>query len=124
MDEEQATQEELKLYATELKFLLSQNAPKRDDDAYPHTIKSKGVIISPFPGNLKQNGTQWVETSDGDLKANYDFDKNVISAGDFFYIETKAVEPVGKEAYGKYDNYSVYYFDIDTNVLYYFHSNI
>lgn len=65
MDEEQATQEELKLYATELKFLLSQNAPKRDDDAYPHTIKSKGVIISPFPGNLKQNGTQWVETSDG-----------------------------------------------------------
>ena len=65
MDEEQATQEELKVLATELKFLLSENAPKRDDDAYPHTIKNKGVIISPFPGNLQRNGTQWVETSDG-----------------------------------------------------------
>jgi hypothetical protein len=70
------------------------------------------------------NFEQWVETSGGDLKENYDFDKNIISDGDFFYIETKAVEPVGKEAYGKYDNYSVYYFDIDTNVLYYFHNNI
>ena len=65
MNEEEATQKALTVYATELKALLSENAPKRKEPAYPHVIKSKGVIISPFPGNLKQNGTQWVETSDG-----------------------------------------------------------
>ena len=56
--------EELHEYATDLKFLLSQNAPKRDDNSYSHVIKHKGVIVSPFPGNLKQNGTQLVEQSD------------------------------------------------------------
>lgn len=67
---------------------------------------------------------EWVEVCGGELKENYDFDKTVVTEGDFFYIETKDGEPVGQGTYGKFDNYSVYYFDVDTQILYYFHNNI
>lgn len=65
MNEEEKYQAQLVALATEFKFLLFQNAPKRDDDAYPHTIKRNGIIISPFPRNLKQNGTQLIDNSEG-----------------------------------------------------------
>ncbi len=66
----------------------------------------------------------WVEACGGELKENYDFDKSIVSEGDFFYIETKDGEPIGQGTYGKFDNYSVYYFDVDAQILYYFHNNI
>lgn len=71
-----------------------------------------------------ENFEGWVEKADGELKENYDFDKTIVSEGDFFYIETKAGKPIGQGTYGKFDSYTVYYFDIDTQILYYFHSNI
>ena len=73
-----------------------------------------------------KNFEEWVELADDELKENYDFDKTLVSEGDFFYIETKAGEPIGidQETYGKFDDYTVYYFDIDTQTLYYFHNNI
>lgn len=70
------------------------------------------------------NFERWVNTIGEELKANYDFDKTIVSAGDFFYIETKYGEPIGQGTYGKFDSYTVYYFDIDTQTLYYFHNNI
>lgn len=57
--------EELHKYATDLVRILKRNSPKRDDDSYPHAIKRKGVVISPFPGNLKKNGNQIVSSGDG-----------------------------------------------------------
>ena len=57
--------EVLHQYATDLVRILRKNSPKRDDDSYPHVIRRKGVIISPFPGNLKQNGNQIVSTANG-----------------------------------------------------------
>ena len=41
------------------------------------------------------NFEDWVETIGEELKDNYDFDKNIVSEGDFFYIKTKAGEPIG-----------------------------
>ena len=68
---------------------------------------------------------KWVEsTSSIELKENYDFDKNIVSKGDFFYIETKEGESIGQGIYDKYDNYDVYYFDVENSILYYFHNNI
>ena len=67
---------------------------------------------------------RWVEACGGKLKENYDFDKTIVSEGDFFYIETKDGEPIGQGTYGKFDNYTVYYFDIETQIMYYFHNNI
>lgn len=66
----------------------------------------------------------WVEACGGELKEKYDFDKTIITDGDFFYIDTKKGEPIGQGTYGKFDNYSVYYFDVDAQILYYFHNNI
>ena len=66
----------------------------------------------------------WVDVCGGELKENYDFDKSVINDGDFFYVKTKYEEPIGQSTYGKFDNYSVYYFDFETQILYYFHNNI
>lgn len=63
------------------------------------------------------NFEEWVQITGGKLQANYDFDKSVVSQGDFFYIKTK-------DTYGKYDDYTVYYFDVDVLTLYYFHNNI
>lgn len=70
------------------------------------------------------NFEEWVETIGGELKENYDFDRSIVTEGDFFYIKTKDGEPIGRGIYGKFDNYSVYYFDIDAQILYYFHNNI
>lgn len=70
------------------------------------------------------NFENWVEVIGDELKENYDFDKTVVSVGDYFYIRTKAGEPIGQGTYGKFSNYTVYYFDVDTKILYYFHNNI
>ena len=66
----------------------------------------------------------WVEACGGELKENYDFDKSIVSEGDFFYIETKEGESIGQRTYRKFENYDVYYFDVDAQILYYFHNNI
>ncbi len=66
----------------------------------------------------------WVEACGGELEENYDFDKTIVTEGVFFYIESKDGEPIGQGTYGKFDNYSVYYFDVDTQILYFFHNNI
>ena len=57
--------EELREYADVLVERLKANSPKRRDDSYPHVIKRKGVIISPFPGNLQKNGNQIVSSGSG-----------------------------------------------------------
>lgn len=62
MDEETYFEGELHEYVTDFVRIIKKNSPKRDDDTYPHEIKRKGKVISPFPGNLKQNGNQIIET--------------------------------------------------------------
>ena len=59
-----------------------------------------------------------------DHLAAYDFDKSCVTPGDLFFIKSLEGEPIGDSEYGKYDNYSVYLFDTETNTLYYIHANI
>lgn len=47
---------ELNDYSEQFVRIISKNSPERDIDAYPHAIKWHGVIVSPYPGNLKNNG--------------------------------------------------------------------
>lgn len=54
----------------------------------------------------------------------YSFDSTSVSEGDYYHIETKEGEPIGQGKYSKFDNYSVYFFDVETNTLYYIHNNI
>ena len=51
----------------------------------------------------------------------YDFDVNIISDGDYFIIKTKNQDD---SWYDLYDNYSVYFFDFESHILYYIHFNI
>ena len=54
----------------------------------------------------------------------YSFDPACISAGDYCLVKTLEGQPVAGGAYGKYDNYTVYFYDTETDTLYYIHSNI
>ena len=54
----------------------------------------------------------------------YDFDKSMINYGAYVKIVTKEGKSIGNSTYGKYDNYSIYFFDIETLTLYYIHTNI
>ena len=42
----------------------------------------------------------------------YDFDYSKISVGDYYYLDG-----------GSYDNYTIYFFDVESNILYYAHIN-
>ena len=52
----------------------------------------------------------------------YDFNDACITAGDYVCIKTMEGQH-DNLYYGKYDAYTVYFFDVDTCVLYYIHNN-
>lgn len=54
---------------------------------------------------------------DNELVLNYVFDRSIIDTEDYFYIYEG-------ENYPKYGCYDVWFFDSQSNVLYYFHNNI
>lgn len=54
----------------------------------------------------------------------YDFDTKYITKGDYVAIKTKENEKIGNSYYEKYDNYTIYLYDIETHTLYYIHNNI
>lgn len=53
----------------------------------------------------------------GELVLNYAFDPSIIDTGDFFYIYEK-------EGYPPFGLYDLWFFDTQSNTLYYFHNNI
>lgn len=53
------------------------------------------------------------------LSESYDFEKSIVSEGDYFFISNHYEEP--ERAFW---NYNLYYFDVDASILYYFHTNI
>ncbi len=70
---------------------------------------------------------EWIETmgkSDPsrEIVVNYDFDREIINTGDYFYIESE--ESTWPDGYTMLVNYDVYLFDTETQVLYFFHNNI
>ena len=70
--------------------------------------------FSDFEGFMKAEGRS----------EEYGFDLSCISAGDYCCIETKEGKPIGGAVYGKYDHYTVYFFDTETCTLYYIHNSI
>ena len=69
-----------------------------------------------------ENFQTWMETEN--RLGEYDFDTGCITPGDYIHIETKEGTLIGSGYYGKFDSYTVYFFDTDSNTLYYIHSNI
>lgn len=66
--------------------------------------------------------SSWMESAD--RLSEFDFDINDINEGDYVKIKTKEGQKIVNGKYEKYDNYSVYFFDIETLTLYYIHNNI
>lgn len=76
-------------------------------------MKEKDIdnIISYF-----KNFRDWME------KANrldeYDFDINSISEGDYVHMA------IDNSKFSKFDNYTIYLYDVESHTLFYIHSNI
>ena len=59
-----------------------------------------------------------------DRQSEYDFDDSCISKGDYFCIKTKEGQEIGTGNYDKFDNYTVYFYDSESSILFYIHTNI
>ena len=69
----------------------------------------------------------WIETIKNaepfsEVVVNYDFDREIIDTGDYFYIDSE--EHTWSSGYTSLVSYNIYLFDTQTQVLYYFHNNI
>ena len=69
---------------------------------------------------------RWVEAlGNGDasdeVAANYDFDRTIIDTEDYIYIESE--RHTWSDGDTTLENYDVYFLDVQTQVLYFFHSN-
>lgn len=69
----------------------------------------------------------WIETyREGDatrkIVVNYDFDRSLIDYEDYLYIYSE--KHTLDDGYILLVNYDIYFFDVQTHTLYYFHNNI
>ena len=62
------------------------------------------------------------DLKDRDLVKNYDFDKDIISIDDYCYIYDYTLVDPNFEL--KPESYNLYFYDTETEILYYFHNNI
>lgn len=63
-------------------------------------------------------------SADNEVRQNYDFDKECISEGDNMRIRDREGDRIGQSFYEKYEDYEIYFFDMEGQILYYFSNNI
>ena len=56
-----------------------------------------------------------------EIVVNYDFDRSIIDSEDYLYIDSE--KHTWDDGFTFLVNYDVYFFDFQTNTLYYFHNN-
>lgn len=78
--------------------------------------KLKGFITN-FEGRIGFYESRDLTSQDKKLLEHYNFDRSIIDGEDYFYIRLEYEDK-------PYWNYDVWFFDSQTNILYYFHSNI
>jgi hypothetical protein len=69
----------------------------------------------------------WIDTyRSGDpqreIVVNYDFDRSCIDTDDYYYISSEKIDLGYDEEI--FANYDIYFYDTESNILYYFHNNI
>lgn len=69
-----------------------------------------------------ENFEYWLE--EDPLSEHYDFKWSQIKTNDYYYIINEEEATGGKDGYGKYHNYDVYYVDMEKCVMYYLHSHM
>ena len=91
------------------------------ESVFTHSPYFRKVTAEDIPEILSyiENFEGWVEACSDFPKESYNFDHATVAEGDYFYILNRYEDP-GEEFW----NYNVYYFDLETQTLYYFHNNI
>jgi hypothetical protein len=90
-----------------------------DDNKYLSVVTEDDIeIFCSFVDDFEE----WVDAieysdPENELVLNYSFDRSVINEGDYFFIYED-------EDYPKYGCYDLWFFDKQSNKLYYFHTNI
>ena len=61
-----------------------------------------------------------------EIVVNYDFDRTIIDSEDYFYIDSEKLTTTWDDGITTTTlaNYDIYFFDSQTQILYYFHNNI
>jgi hypothetical protein len=91
------------------------------------TLEKTGLFQEMTQGDISEllvflnDYEAWVKTVGGEVQANYDFHREMFIPGNFYYIETQYAREDPVESLWCYD---IYYFDLDAQILYYFHNNI
>ncbi len=84
------------------------------------------IYFKPVSDNDIQEITDYFENFEGwiewvDYKDKYDFDLKLVDENDFWYVDSKyAYEGNDKKFY----NYDLYFFDVQSMILYFIHNNI
>lgn len=91
------------------------------ESAFTHSPYFRRVTKEDIPKILSyiEDFENWTQICSDFPLESYDFDISTVAEGDYFYILNRYEDP-GEE----YWNYNIYYFDLETQVLYYFHNNI
>lgn len=97
-------------------YIYESANPVKNDADYSVATEEDVEILKGYFDDFKG----WAELKGGPFSYQY----FGVSAGDYFIIRTKEGQPVGDGEYGKYDDYSVWFFDIESLTLYYMHNNI
>ncbi len=80
-------------------------------------IEEFNLYLDDFDGWVELHIEAGNESKEQFVK-NYDFDRNIISTNDYCYIYSNP------DYNDKFDSYDVYFYDTETETLYYFHNNI
>ncbi len=93
------------------------------DNPYFSAVDEEGMALL---NEYLDNFEEWVSVTDPetDVAKFYDFDRGLIDTEDYYYIYDREGEPIGHASYDRFDSYNVYFLDIQTNTVYYFHNNI
>lgn len=105
-------------YTDYAKYIYSSEDIIENNNDYKKITKEEIEIIKGY----FENFYSFIKTSN--RLDEYDFDENIINEGDYIRIITKEGKKIGDSKYEKYDNYSIYFFDVETLTLYYIHNNI
>ncbi|MBQ7047284.1 MAG: hypothetical protein IJN85_06065 [Oscillospiraceae bacterium] len=107
-------------YTDYSKYTYNESGEKRfeESELYSEVTSEDIENIKSYFDNFRK----WAEAID--RLDDFDFDNSLITEGDFFFIETKEGEKISDTVYEKFDNYSVYLYDSETDILFYIHNNL
>jgi len=98
--------------------IYTYSSANLDNNSYFSKVSESDIeTICTFVENFEQwiNTFRYNDTND-DLVLNYTFERSTIDTEDFFYIYED-------EDYSKFGCYDVWFYDSQTNTLYYLHNN-